>query len=79
MCSVFICLRGMKIKNAANEKAFNIAANALDKLEKRLADAKANGSFSNTEYKVCALQEYKLEATDLGNVAEGSSEKMPWD
>ena len=53
-------------------------SNALDRLEKRLADAKANGSFPNTEYKVCVLQEYKVEASDLDSAAEGGS-KMPWD
>lgn len=50
----------------------------FDRLEKTLADAKANGSFPNTEYKVCVLQEYKVEATDLGAAADDSS-AMPWD
>lgn len=53
-------------------------SNSLDRLEKRLADAKANGSFPNTEYKVCALQEYKVEASDLESAAESTS-AMPWD
>lgn len=53
-------------------------SNSLDKIEKRLAEYKANGSFPNTEYKVCALQEYKVEASDLDSAAEGDS-KMPWD
>lgn len=53
-------------------------SNALDRLEKRLSDAKANGSFPNTEYKVCALQEYVVEASDL-DAAAGNSSAMPWD
>jgi hypothetical protein len=53
-------------------------SNALDRLEKRLTDAKANGSFPNTEYKVCVLQEYKVEASDLDKAAESGS-AMPWD
>jgi hypothetical protein len=53
-------------------------SNALDRLEKRLTDAKNNGSFPNTEYKVCLLQEYKVEASDLDSAAE-SGAKMPWD
>lgn len=54
-------------------------SNAVDRLEKRLADAKAAGSWPNTEYKVCALQEYQVEASDLNSVAEDSSSAMPWD
>ena len=53
-------------------------SNAFDRLEKRLADAKSNGSFPNTEYKVCILQEYKIEASDLDSAAENSS-STPWD
>jgi len=53
-------------------------SNAVDRLEKRLADAKANGSWPNTEYKVCVLQEYKVEASDLNSAAESSS-ATPWD
>lgn len=52
-------------------------SNALDRLEKRLTDAKANGSFPNTEYKVCVLQEYKVEASDLDKAAEGDA-LLPW-
>jgi len=53
-------------------------SNALDRLEKRLTDAKANGSFPNTEYKVCMLQEYKVEASNLESAAE-STAATPWD
>lgn len=53
-------------------------SNSLDRIEKRLAEYKANGSFPNTEYKVCVLQEYKVEASDLDSAA-GDDEKMPWD
>lgn len=51
---------------------------ALDRIEKRLADAKANGSFPNTEYKVCVLQEYKVDASNLDDKVEDNS-AMPWD
>lgn len=53
-------------------------SNSLDRLEKRLTDAKANGSFPNTEYKVCALQEYVVQASDLDAAADSGS-AMPWD
>lgn len=51
---------------------------SVDKLEKRLAEYKASGAFPNTEYKVCALQEYKVEASDL-DAAEASSSALPWE
>ena len=54
-------------------------SNSLKKLEERLADAKSNGSWPNTEYKVCVLQEYKVEASDLNEVASSSSSAMPWE
>jgi len=54
-------------------------SNSLNKLEKRLADAKNAGSFPNTEYKVCPLQEYVVEASNLNAVAEENSSAMPWD
>ena len=53
-------------------------SNALDRIEKRLADYKSNGSFPNTEYKVCVLQEYKVEASDLDTAATSSS-ALPWE
>lgn len=53
-------------------------SNALDRIEKRLADYKSNGSFPNTEYKVCVLQEYKVEASDL-DTAAASSSALPWE
>lgn len=54
-------------------------SNALSRLEKRLADAKAAGSYANTEYKVCPLQEYTVEASNLNAMAEDNSSAMPWD
>lgn len=54
-------------------------SNALDRLEKRLTDAKAAGSFPNTEYKVCVLQEYKVEASDLDGMAADNSSALPWE
>ena len=56
-------------------------SNALSKLEKDLAAAKAAGSYSTTEFKVQALQEYTVEPTNLEKAPESSdsSSDMPWD
>lgn len=54
-------------------------SNAVDRLEKRLADAKANGSWPNTEYKVCVLQEYVVEPSNLDSAVDNDSAAMPWD
>lgn len=58
-------------------------SNAIAKLEKDLASAKANGAFSNIEYKVQELAEYSVEATNLDKPAEAtgasSDSQMPWD
>lgn len=54
-------------------------SNRVEALEKRLAEAKANGSWPNTEYKVCALQEYVVEASNLDSMIEDNSSAMPWD
>lgn len=73
-----VCTREqMMLNNAAG-------SNALLKLEKDLANAKANGSFSNVEYKVQELQEYDVQPTNLeqpsgAKGSEDSSNDMPWD
>lgn len=68
--------------------ANNAGSNALLKLEKRLAEMKSNGSFPNTEFRVCELQEYNVEATNLDKPAQGGdlsfnaeapASGMPWD
>lgn len=60
-------------------------SNAYAKLEKELLNAKNNGSYANTEFKVQELAEYNVEATDLSTPkednfgTESSSGDMPWD
>lgn len=74
-----VCTREqMMLNNAAG-------ANGISKLERDLANAKANGSFQNVEYKVQELQEYDVEPTNLEQPVSGakgsedSSNDMPWD
>lgn len=70
-----VCTRGdMILRN-------NAGVNAIAKLEKTLTDAKNNGSFPTTEYKVQELQEYVVEPTNLSNAPSTSSSDsdMPWD
>ena len=58
----------------------NATINAYARLEKNLANAKANGSYPNTEFKVQELQEYTVEPTNLEKAPEStSSSEMPWD
>ena len=57
----------------------NAGSAAIQKMEKRLADAKNNGSFPTTEYKVQDLQEYAVEPTNLDKPMEDASSDMPWD
>lgn len=54
-------------------------SNALSRLEKNLKNAKDNGAYPNTEFKVQELQEYNVEATNLEKPATSSSSDMPWD
>ena len=56
----------------------NAGSNALAKAETTLANAKQNGSFANTVYKVQELQEYTIEATNLEKPVESSGETL-WD
>lgn len=77
-----VCTRGeLVLANAAS-------SNAIARLEKNLANAKQNGAYSNTEYRVCELQEYTVEPTNLDKPASSvddlpfgapSSGEMPWD
>lgn len=62
----------------------NANSNALARLEKALADAKAAGSYATTEYKVQDLQEYVVEPTNLSQPQDnpfsaGTDTDMPWD
>lgn len=71
-----VCTRGEMILRS------NAGSNALAKLEKDLANAKANGSFSNIDYRVCELQEYTVQPTNLESPAQETSSpssEMPWD
>lgn len=72
------------IATRENFMLFNSAgSNALLRLEKELANAKSNGSYANTEYKVQELTEYTVEATNLDNGTQASEAAtggdMPWD
>ena len=58
----------------------NAGTNAITKLEKDLASLKASGSYANTDYRVCELQEYDVQPTNLEKApASESSNDMPWD
>lgn len=63
----------------------NAGSKALEKLERELANAKNNGSYANTDFKVQELTEYTVEATDLSSSStednsEGAADSdMPWD
>jgi len=72
-----IASRGdMILRNSAGSKAY-------ERLEKVLAQAKQNGAFTTTEFRVQELQEYTVEATNLEQAPADSgsdnSDKMPWD
>lgn len=71
---------GMVLLNSAGSKA-------LGKLEKDLANAKNNGSYASTDFRVQPLAEYSVEPTDLssapttstdGQGSEASMDDMPW-
>lgn len=79
-----VCTRGdLILSNAAN-------VNALTRLEKNLVNAKQNGAYQNTDYRVCELQEWTVEPTNLENPVTTSEDlpfsatataenSMPWD
>jgi len=64
------------LNNAANMKA-------VTRLEKTLADAKQNGAYATTDFRVCELQEYVVEPTNMEqstqSTSEDSSSELPWD
>jgi len=75
-----VCTRGeLILSNAAN-------ANALTRLEKSLVNAKQNDVYQNIDYRVCELQEWTVEPTNLEKPSqdsdlpfgESSSDAMPW-
>ena len=62
----------------------NAGSNAIAKLEKDLKSAKDAGSYSTTDFEVCELKEWTVEATNLENSSIASDitsddTKMPWD
>lgn len=72
---------GMILHNSAGSKA-------LRKLEKDLANAKNNGSYASTDFRVQELSEYSVEPTNFssapttttgGQGSEVSMGDMPWD
>lgn len=71
---------GMVLHNSAG-------SNALARLEKELANAKAAGSYASTDFRVQELSEYTVEPTDLSSApadtgtqgSEASIGDMPWD
>lgn len=72
---------GMVLHNSAGSKA-------LSKLEKDLANAKNNGSYASTDFRVQELSEYSVEPTNFssapttttgGQGSEDSMGDMPWD
>lgn len=77
-----VCTRGeLILPNAAG-------ANAVTKLEKDLVNAKQNGAYQNIDYRVCELQEWTVEPTNLEKPAESTGDMsfdapadsgMPWD
>lgn len=69
-----VCNRGeLILRNSAN-------ASAIEKAEKALANAKANGSYANVDYQVCELKEWTVEPTNLDNTEASSTDTdgMPW-
>lgn len=54
-------------------------SNALTRLAKDLANAKSNGSYASTEFRVCDLQEWTVTPTNLEQPAVDDSNDMPWD
>ena len=65
---------GMILRNNAGSKA-------LAKLEKELANAKDNGAYATTEFKVQELAEFDVKATDLTSPSEDSAssdDDLPW-
>ena len=66
---------------AAREGLFtfnNAGIKSLERMEKRLAGMKARGSFANTDFKVCELQEWTVQPTNLETpAAQDTPEDTP--
>lgn len=60
------------LRNSANEKA-------VTRLAKDLANAKSNGAYASTEFRVCELQEWNVTPTNLEQPVESNDNDMPWD
>lgn len=52
---------------------------AITHLERQLANAKAAGSYSTTEFRIQDLQEFSVEPTNLEQPKQEDSSAMPWD
>ena len=64
----------------------NAGMKLISRLEKNLANAKQNGAYSNTDYRIQELQEYTVEPTNLEKPSDSdlpfdapSDSAMPWD
>lgn len=66
---------GMVLRNSAG-------SNALVRLEKELTNAKDNGAYASTEFKVQELAEYDVKATDLSSTpasdTTSTDDDLPW-
>lgn len=56
----------------------NAGSKAYDKVETRLNELKAQGSYPTTEFKIQPLAEYTVEATNLSTPKEAEDDEMPW-
>jgi len=60
----------------------NAGSKSFEKVERRLAEMKASGSYPTTEFKVKELQEWEVTPTNLDKPVDdplGGSSEMPWD
>ena len=56
----------------------NASASVIARVEKDLANAKQHGKYSNIDYRVCELQEWNVEPTNLEKASEDTNDEMPW-
>lgn len=56
----------------------NASASVIARVEKDLASAKQHGKYSNIDYRVCELQEWNVEPTNLEKTSEDTNDEMPW-
>lgn len=60
--------------------ANNAGSNAIARLEKNLANAKQNGAYASTDFKVCELTEWEVTPTNLEKPAEDPlGSDLPWE